>query len=513
MSLPRIAIVGRPNVGKSSLLNMLARERVSIVDPTPGVTRDRVAAVIELTGPLKTERPKMVEIIDTGGFGVYTAEGAQFNEIGEDLSRLSGAIEAQIEHAVQTSDLILFVIDAQLGVTALDETFAQVLREKADKVSTRVVMVANKVDAENWEPYAAEASALGFGEPMMWLNLLSTAAGFIFAFGVIAFLVSIGLAWRHGRRAEPNPWRASTLEWALPTPPPTYNFVSVPSVAGRDPLWDDPEWAARQRGAEGFLRGAPRGRRELLGTSMRDATPELVIVVSGSTWMPLVTALVMFAALVAFILKAYLVCGALVLAIVACVIAWLWTTGDALVPGEVDADGDGAQRQTLPTQAGSPDAPGLWGTAVFLLVSGALLASLVFAYYYLWLGADAWPPPGHSVPSVAWLAGAVGAALAASAALHWLRAPAVAGALLAVVLACEAVALAAFDGAPREHAYAAVVCVLIGFHAVHVAIAALMCGFTVLKPLALRITALFTHYTVAAGVLIAAVVALFPEVQ
>src|SRR5690606_13339996 len=148
MSLPRIAIVGRPNVGKSSLLNMLAREKVSIVDPTPGVTRDRVSALIELKGPLQTEPLKIVEVIDTGGFGVYTAEGAQFNEIGEDLARLSGAIEAQIEHAVRTSDLILFVIDAQVGVTALDETFAQVLREKADKSSTRVVMIANKVDAE-----------------------------------------------------------------------------------------------------------------------------------------------------------------------------------------------------------------------------------------------------------------------------------------------------------------------------------------------------------------------------
>ncbi len=167
MSLPRIAIVGRPNVGKSSLLNMLAKERVSIVDSTPGVTRDRVAAVIELIGPLKTEAPKLMEVIDTGGFGVYTAEGARFNEIGEDLSKLSGAIEAQIEHAVRTSDLILFVVDAQAGITALDQTFAQVLREKADRADTRVLMVANKVDAENWEPYAAEASALGFGEPMM----------------------------------------------------------------------------------------------------------------------------------------------------------------------------------------------------------------------------------------------------------------------------------------------------------------------------------------------------------
>jgi len=167
MSLPRIAIVGRPNVGKSSLLNMIARERVSIVDPTPGVTRDRVSAVVELHGPLRTEPARLVEVVDTGGFGVYTAQGARFNEIGEDLSRLSGPIEAQIEHAVRTSDLILFVTDAQAGVTALDEAFAQALRERVSGAAAKVVPVANKVDADRWEAHALEASALGFGEPLM----------------------------------------------------------------------------------------------------------------------------------------------------------------------------------------------------------------------------------------------------------------------------------------------------------------------------------------------------------
>ncbi len=166
MSLPRIAIVGRPNVGKSSLLNMIARERVSIVDETPGVTRDRVSAVVELQGPLRTEEPRLAEVVDTGGFGVYTAEGGRFNEVGEDLARLSGAIEAQIEHAVETSDLILFVTDAQSGVTALDETFARLLRKSAPGRS-RVIAVANKVDADKWEAHAADAAALGFGEPMM----------------------------------------------------------------------------------------------------------------------------------------------------------------------------------------------------------------------------------------------------------------------------------------------------------------------------------------------------------
>lgn len=151
-------------------MNMLAKAKVSIVDPTPGVTRDRVSTIIELTGPLKTEIPRLAEVTDTGGYGVYTAEGGRFDDAGEDLSRLTGDIERQISAAVERSDLILFVVDAQSGITSLDETIAGLLRQRGlggkDR-ELRVQVVANKVDADNWEPFALEASALGFGEPWM----------------------------------------------------------------------------------------------------------------------------------------------------------------------------------------------------------------------------------------------------------------------------------------------------------------------------------------------------------
>ena len=92
MSLPKVAIVGRPNVGKSSLLNRLARQRVSIVDPTPGVTRDRVSSIIEIEPPLETPKgtpEKLIELIDTGGYGVYVVEGKRYNEVGADLAQLT----------------------------------------------------------------------------------------------------------------------------------------------------------------------------------------------------------------------------------------------------------------------------------------------------------------------------------------------------------------------------------------------------------------------------------------
>lgn len=209
MPIPRIAIVGRPNVGKSSLLNMIAQQKLSIVDPTAGTTRDRVSTIVEFTPPdhgADSKEKITAEITDTGGFGVYVSEGARFNEVGADLSTLTGDIEFQISQAVKNSDLVLFVIDTQQGVTTLDEQVARLLRErvlgergtkagreaakkakvgkktskkggkkseaKADDEApaashnVRVIMVANKCDGPRWEAHAYEAANLGFGDPI-----------------------------------------------------------------------------------------------------------------------------------------------------------------------------------------------------------------------------------------------------------------------------------------------------------------------------------------------------------
>jgi len=174
MSIPQVAIIGRANVGKSSLLNRLARRRLSIVDPTPGVTRDRVSCMIELDPPAFA-RPRdgesseldtrIVELIDTGGFGIYTAEGERIDDAGADLSALSPQIEAQILTAIRQAQIILFVTDAQAGMTALDKTIAQLVRQQSAHAKT--IVVANKVDGEKWQAHAMEFAALGFGEPMM----------------------------------------------------------------------------------------------------------------------------------------------------------------------------------------------------------------------------------------------------------------------------------------------------------------------------------------------------------
>jgi GTPase len=143
MSLPIVAIVGRPNVGKSSLLNMLAGRRIAIVDPTAGVTRDRVSTICELDD-------RYFELIDTGGYGI------------EDQDDLTAHVRQQIRYAIDAASLILFIVDVREEITPLDLEVARLLRS----VSTPVQLVANKADAAIHEQQAGTLAALGFGEPI-----------------------------------------------------------------------------------------------------------------------------------------------------------------------------------------------------------------------------------------------------------------------------------------------------------------------------------------------------------
>ncbi len=143
MSLPVVAIVGRPNVGKSSLLNFLAGRRISIVDPTAGVTRDRVATPVENKGT-------WFELTDTGGYGII------------DKDNLTADIERQIDLAINEAEIILFVVDAMAGRVPLDVTVAEYLRGK----NKPVLMVANKADGDKYVHATGDFFALGFGEPV-----------------------------------------------------------------------------------------------------------------------------------------------------------------------------------------------------------------------------------------------------------------------------------------------------------------------------------------------------------
>jgi len=137
-----VAIVGRPNVGKSTLFNRLTQTRTAIVDPTAGTTRDRQYGKVDWCG-------REFSIVDTGGWVVNS----------EDI--FEEEINKQVQLAIEQADVILFVVDAMNGVTDLDDHVAEILR----KSRKPVIIVANKVDSNDWLYNIAEFYSLGLGDP------------------------------------------------------------------------------------------------------------------------------------------------------------------------------------------------------------------------------------------------------------------------------------------------------------------------------------------------------------
>jgi GTPase len=140
-ALPRVAIVGRPNVGKSTLVNRILGARVTIVEEKPGVTRDRTEHLADWLG-------RSFVVVDTGGWE-HGAEG------------MSARIVAQAEAAIAAADVVLFVVDGTIGALEDDERYAKLLR----RAGTPVLLVANKIDGDRQEPLVHELYSLGLGEP------------------------------------------------------------------------------------------------------------------------------------------------------------------------------------------------------------------------------------------------------------------------------------------------------------------------------------------------------------
>src|SRR5262252_5761439 len=146
---PVVAVVGRPNVGKSTLVNRILGSRQAVVQDTPGVTRDRVAYDAFWRGRAFT-------LVDTGGW-----EPSPGSEAGQASRALAEQVTAQARLAVEAADAVLFVVDAVVGITDSDEAVAAVLRRSGKPV----VVAANKVDDAPGEPAAAALWSLGLGEP------------------------------------------------------------------------------------------------------------------------------------------------------------------------------------------------------------------------------------------------------------------------------------------------------------------------------------------------------------
>ncbi|HEX2476654.1 MAG TPA: ribosome biogenesis GTPase Der [Lacipirellulaceae bacterium] len=143
MSVPQVVIVGRPNVGKSSVFNWLAGVRIAIVDDKPGVTRDRVTHLV-------CHNDRFFELVDTGGMGIA------------DMDNLTRHIEDQINLAIDSASVILFVVDTREGMLPLDQDVARRLRS----VNVPIILIANKADDERIDSQADEFYRLGTGKPL-----------------------------------------------------------------------------------------------------------------------------------------------------------------------------------------------------------------------------------------------------------------------------------------------------------------------------------------------------------
>jgi GTPase len=151
--LPRVAVVGRPNVGKSTLVNRILGRRAAITQEVPGVTRDRVAYPADWSG-------RRFELVDTGGWEPKA-------------TGLQASVVAQAERAIAEADLLLFVVDATVGVTEEDAAVAARLR----RGRVPVLLVANKVDSAAAEPQVADLWSLGLGEPLAVSSLHGRGSG------------------------------------------------------------------------------------------------------------------------------------------------------------------------------------------------------------------------------------------------------------------------------------------------------------------------------------------------
>ncbi|MBO8195231.1 ribosome biogenesis GTPase Der [Streptomyces oryzae] len=139
--LPVLAVVGRPNVGKSTLVNRIIGRREAVVEDRPGVTRDRVTYEAEWAG-------RRFKVVDTGGWE-------------QDVLGIDASVAAQAEFAVEAADAVVFVVDAMVGATDTDEAVVKLLR----RAGKPVVLCANKVDGPSGEADAAYLWSLGLGEP------------------------------------------------------------------------------------------------------------------------------------------------------------------------------------------------------------------------------------------------------------------------------------------------------------------------------------------------------------
>ena len=321
------------------------------------------------------------------------------------------------------------------------------------------------------------------------INALSSVGGFVMAFGFALFIADCLMQRLANRRVQADPWGATTLEWAMPIPPPAYNFASLPHVTSRDPLADEPDLRDRLASGEGYVAHPRHGWRETLGVETTSGRVEQLIIYPGNTALPLLLAAVTGAFFLAILFGVYWLAPLTLPAIAALAWRWAWQGGSRQEFGALPIGG-GVEVPPHPETQGTP---GWWGSVFTLCADATLFASLIFGFAFLWVVAPNWPPPrcisGIGSETIVAVAAALLSPVCmrcAAAALRRGGLPQAAAWCLAAASAAM-VALAAVVAIPvlgklppvTEHAYAAVAGVMLTYLTLHLAMAVLMLAFAV----------------------------------
>ena len=348
------------------------------------------------------------------------------------------------------------------------------------------------------------------------ISLLASIGGFVMAIGFALVLIDVGVAVAVAVRGRRNPWRAGTLEWAMPAPSPSYNLASIPEVRSRNPLHDDPDLPVRIARGEGYLGDPASGLREILTVEIASGRPTSLVIFPTNTALPIVMAFVTGGIFVGMLIKAYWLVPLSLAGVAMLAIWWAWSLGSRKDQG-LRPVGHGL---VLPLASEVKRPPGWWGSLFLLLANGVFFGSLLFGYAFLWTVAPNWPPPAWLEPGLPGPLLALGGAALALGGIRLADRTLRRGTGPWLGLLAGLTGLAALGGAgvtvltgttPDAHAYDATLWVVAGYVVFHAALAGLMTVFFALRAAggylssrrigAARVVRLWTDYAVAAALL------------
>ncbi|OFZ53314.1 MAG: hypothetical protein A2428_10215 [Bdellovibrionales bacterium RIFOXYC1_FULL_54_43] len=226
------------------------------------------------------------------------------------------------------------------------------------------------------------------------LNLISSLGAILLAFGLATTLLNLLISMRKGRVAPQNPWEAGTLEWSLPSPPPSYGFEKPPVVEDLYPEWKRASLENPLHTISETLKFRPLSWRGTLVTDVTDARPQAVQYLPGPTRIPFVAAVALLAAAVSVLAKTYIL--ALVAALCASGIIARWLYRDPQIAEEEFREL--SARLKVPLSSSGSVSAGWWGMLGLIGIIATAYGGLVYAYYYLWLYSESWPQFGLPEP-------------------------------------------------------------------------------------------------------------------